>query len=78
MSRTETNADQEETAIVEIEVQPFDEDAELQARIWNAFTRRVHGVVDSVQRQYSQTVTPRQVFESRLYQAGKSEANAHN
>ena len=41
--------DETSTTIATLEVQSFDEDAELQARIWNAFTRDKHGIDESME-----------------------------
>ena len=51
-----------------IEVAVYDEDAELQARIWNQFLRDAKGIDDS-QRNWcteSISVTPLQVYQSML------------
>lgn len=39
--------DTTQSSIVTVTVQDFDDDAELQARIWNAFTREQHGIEDT-------------------------------
>ena len=36
-----------ESSTVSIQVEEFDEEAELQRRIWNGFTRELHGIEDT-------------------------------
>ena len=59
---TETKEDEESSSAVTIKVEDFDEDAELQARIWNSFTRAVHGVRNTVNELSKSTVTAQQIM----------------
>ena len=54
----------DESGIESIKVQPFDEDAEVQARIWNAFTREKYGVESTASA--TSIVTPAQIYQSLL------------
>lgn len=48
-----------ESEYVDVEVQVFDEDAEVQRRIWKEFTRQLHNIEDESDQpnQYTQTMT---------------------
>ena len=70
---TEENTDDEESDIAPIYTEPYDEDAELQARVWNGFQRLNHGLIGSQDSRNSMnddfsntmtTVTPQQIMRS--------------
>ena len=60
-TKVEVDETDGETSYGEVQVEEFDEEAELQARIWNGFTRAIHGVTDSVRESFTATVTPQQI-----------------
>jgi len=55
-----------ETEFVEVHVEEFDEEAELQARIWNNFLRSVKGITASIRASATRSVTAAQIMRSML------------